>query len=148
MSLPEPILKYADLRCCYIWRSIGTHIWFEFGTPQIKLLKSGRRAVEGELTLHIAADNWRLHVDGQCVLNAGNVTDENFKLHGPHWFLGQKVPVFVEKTSDVLKLRFSPSVDLLVYPNSFDVDESEVSIKLPDGSYYDFDFQCGWTSFN
>lgn len=144
MPLPDEVREHSALRCSYIWRSIGTHIWFEYGVPEIKLLNNGRRSVYGELTLHIVSDNWRLLVDGQCPLNSDTVTNENFKACGPRWFLNNPIPEIVEVGDEKCELKFSNSTSIFVYPDSSEDIEDELSIKLPDGSYWAFKFGKGW----
>ena len=144
MGFPKEISTHEDLRCCHVWRSIGTHIWFEYGIPKIELLKNGRRTVHGELTLHVESDNWRLIVDGQCPLNSDTVSDGNFRAYGPRWFLDKPLPQFTDGSSKQVELSFSPSISLIVFPDSSGDVDYELSIRLPDGTYWGFLFNRGW----
>ena len=143
MLLPSEIRTHASLRCIHVWRSIGTHIWLEFGVPKITMLRSGRRSVTGEMTLHVSSYNWRLMLEKKCALNSDTVTDENFDTIGKQWIVGN--PVFIEMTeSDKLELSFSTEAILQIFPSDEEDDDAEVSLKLPDGQWWEFDFDLGW----
>ena len=143
MLLPSEIRNHTSLCCSHVWRSIGTHIWLEFGVPKITMLRSGRRSVTGEMTLHVSSYNWRLMLQKQCVLNSDTVTDENFDTIGKQWIVGN--PVFIEVIdSDKLELSFSKEAILQIFPTDEEDDDSEVSLKLPNGQRWDFDFDLGW----
>lgn len=143
MTLPKEILPHINLPCSYVWRSIGTHIWFEFGIPKIIALSSGRRSIEGEMTLHISSYNWRLMINRQRAIDSDTVNDENFASVGKKWIVGN--PVFIKETeTNTLELVFSTKAILEVFPTDKEEDEAEVSFKLPCGQWWQFNFGLGW----
>ena len=143
MLLPNEIRNQVNLSCSHVWRSIGTHIWLEFGVPKITMLRSGRRSLMGEMTVHVSSYNWRLMLENQCVLNSDTVTDENFEIIGKQWIIGN--PVFIEMIeSNKLELSFSTETILQIFPSDEEDDDAEVSLKLPDGQWWEFDFDLGW----
>ena len=144
MSLPGEIREHAGLRCCHAWRSIGTHIWFEFGAPKTRLLKNGRRSISGDLTLHISSYNWQLYLDGRASLNARTVDDLGFTGLVEPWFQGGLFPNFVELDSQALNLEFSDATVLQVSQTNAEDPDDDINVKLPDGTWWGFRFGKGW----
>ena len=77
------------------------------------------------------------------MLNSDTVTDENFEIIGKQWIIGN--PVFIEMIeSNKLELSFSTETILQIFPSDEEDDDAEVSLKLPDGQWWEFDFDLGW----
>jgi len=95
------------------------------------------------VTLHVSSYNWQLILKDQCVINSGTVDDENFERFGKIWF--KDSPIKIEMTeSDRLDLKFSTDAELQIFPSDEEDDDPEVSLKLPDEQWWDFDFDRGW----
>ncbi|MEO9970474.1 MAG: hypothetical protein ABJG15_11795 [Hyphomonadaceae bacterium] len=145
MNLPAEIQEHAGLPCCHAWRSIGTHIWFEFGVPKTRVLKNGRRSISGDMTLHVSSYNWQLYLDGRASLNADTVDDLNFAALVKPWFQNGLFPNFVELDSQVLKLEFSDATILQISQIDAEDTDDEIEVMLPDGKWWGFRFGKGWS---
>jgi len=143
VHLPQDIIALSSLRCCHAWRSIGTHIWLEFGAPKIHMLRNGRRSIKGELTLHVSSYYWQFIAENQCVLSSDTVDDENFTFSGKQWLVGNAVEI-TRSASNSVKLTFTPNACLQVFRTHEEDPDPEIEIRTPNSQWWKFDFEHGW----
>lgn len=138
--------------CVAVWRSTGSNIFFEFGVPTIKRIKPKTRepftVVRGQIAIGIHADDWFLRVKSNEILNSETVNDDNIAKIGSEYFVGKTMPKFSFSPEGVLQLVFEKEISLRVEKNDYsdvaDGVEDEVTIYLPGGDGFEFNYERGF----
>jgi hypothetical protein len=140
-------VSYADMPRVTVWRSIGTHVFFEFGMPTLRAVrrkKPGSRALLcGEISLHVSAYNWRMVHGAQPMMNAESVDDTQVDQVAKRFLHGVRPPKFRLDQDGALAMVFERDIQLKIWPNLPEDDEEELSVALRDG-WWGFNFQRGF----
>lgn len=145
--------SHRNLRCFAAWRSIGSNVFLEFGTPIAKhVIPKTRQAftvLRGEASVGIHGDNWRLLVQGGMILDSAGVDDVNLARVAEACLDGSVMPTLVLNKEGCLELRFEREVTIVVrrneYPDEAGDAFDEVTINLP-GAALSFNFANGFYS--
>ena len=147
----QALLKFAEMGCAAVWRSVGSNIFFEFGMPTIKRVTPKTRkpftVVRGEVSIGIHADDWRLRVGPNEILTSDTVNSANLSKVAREFFHDVAMPRFTIAGDGLLELSFDRSISLKIERNDYadgaDDLYDEVTVNFPDFGFR-FNYERGF----
>jgi hypothetical protein len=140
---------YADMPCVTAWRSIGTHIFFEFGMPTLRPVRrkkaGGQAVLRGEISVHVSAYHWRMFSGSASIMNSDGVDDRQLAHVAKQYLRSIRPPTFDLASDGALAALFEREIRLMIWPNrpEDETDEDELSVALRDG-WWGFNFEHGF----
>lgn len=143
--------SFEHMGCVAVWRSVGSNVFFEFGTPTIKRVTPKTRkpftVVRGEAAIGVHADNWCLNVGRSKILTSDTVDDGNLSDVAKRLLLGTPMPKFELDSCGILVLTFVRLISLRIHRNDYltvsDDIYDEITVNFPDTGF-SFNYRRGF----
>ena len=137
-EIVERLLRLRGRTFWQVWRSVGSHLWFETGEPLIRVTQrtntrlkvNGCRVerrptfVKGSHGLAVEMAAWTLSYKGQQVAHEES-SDKTFRELAP-WLTGQSLVDVVARGPTALDIEFDLGARLSVHPHHDQNDDEEL----------------------
>jgi hypothetical protein len=148
--------RHTGLSCFSVWRSIGSNVFLEFGTPVLKRVTPKTRpaftVLRGEASIGIHGDHWRL-LDGlDTILDSIRIDEATLKRVAEPVLRGTTLPVLSLNGEGTIVLAFERRISIVVeksdYPDEATASEfDEITVNLP-GAAFSFNYERGFYQFD
>ena len=144
--------RHVGLSCFSVWRSIGSNVFLEFGTPTSKQVTPKTRpaftVLRGDASIGIHGDRWRLMNGSTTILDSMFVDEDTLKQIAEPALRGATLPVVSLNEDGRMKLVFGRAISIIVdksdYPEEAPLDTfDEITINLPSAAL-GFNYERGF----
>lgn len=147
------LARHANLSCFSAWRSVGSNVFFEFGTPTPKRVTPKTRpeftVLRGEASIGIHGDRWRLMDGPNTILDSMFVDEATLKQIAEPALRGVTLPVVSLNEEGTLTLAFERAISIIIdksdYADGVPLEEifDEITINLP-SAVLGFNYERGF----